>query len=538
MDAEVIYKGGPVYSGHLGWKPAEAVAIGGGQVLAIGTEAEVLATRGPATKLVELEGRALLPGLIDAHLHILGYALTLDLLAVAGLPSLRDLQRVVAEEVARRPQGEWIVGRGWDQDRWVERREPVKEDLDQVSPDHPVILQRNCNHVAVVNSAALRLAGITRDTPDPEGGQIDRDPATGEPTGMLRESAQALVQAVIPEVDPARRKDLLVQAMREALSYGITQVHTDDCRYGGGLEETEALFRSLVGPDKIPLRVTQMILISDVERAAAKGIKTGAGNEWYRYGQVKIFADGSLGGRTAALLEPYSDDPSTTGLYIYSEEEFKGLLAKAHALGNQVGAHCIGDGAAKLFIDAVAEAQAKHPRPDARHRMIHCQILNEGLMDRMVTEGIVGDIQPVFLKSDGYWFSDRVGAERTRTSYAWRTMLEKGIPLCGGSDCPIEPLNIWYGIYCAVTRQDLNGHPVGAWQPEQKLTVAEALEMYTTGASYSTFEEHFKGTLAPGMAADLIVVDRNPFTCDPSGLKDVKVLLTVVGGVEAYKAQA
>lgn len=535
MHAEVIYTGGLVYSGHLGWKPAEAVAIAAGKVLAVGSYDEVMQTRGPATRVVDLAGRALLPGLIDAHLHLLGYALTLDRLAVAGLPSLEAVRQAVAAEAAKRPAGEWIVGRGWDQDRWTERREPTKEDLDQVSPNHPVYLQRNCNHVGVANSAALQAAGITKETPDPEGGHIDRDPVTGEPTGMLRENAQMLVQRVIPQAGPERRRELLAQAMREALSYGITQVHTDDCRYGGGLDETEALFTSLVGPDQIPLRVTQMILMEDVEEAAARGIKTGAGNEWYRYGQVKIFADGSLGGRTAALLEPYADNPSTTGLFIYKEAEFKALVARAHALGNQVGAHCIGDAGAKLFIDAVAEAQRQTPRPDGRHRLIHCQILSEELMDQMVAEGIVGDIQPVFLKSDGYWFADRVGAERARTSYAWRTMLEKGIPLCGGSDCPIEPLNIWYGIYCAVTRQDLDGYPAGGWQPEQRLTVAETLDMFTAGASYSTFEEGFKGTLAPGMAADLIVVDRDPFHCNPGELQDVKVQLTMVGGVVAYE---
>ncbi len=536
MHAEVIYTGGPVYSGHLGWRPAEAIAIAGGRVIAIGTRDEVMQTSGPATRVYDLVGRPLLPGLIDAHLHILGYALTLDRLAVAGMPSLETVKQHVAAEAARRPSGEWIIGRGWDQDRWVERREPRKEDLDQVSPDHPVYLQRNCNHVAVVNSAALRLAGITRETRDPDGGQIDRDPVTGEPTGLLRENAQLLIQRIIPEVSTERQRELLARAMREALSYGITQVHTDDCRYGGGVDATEALFRSLVGPDKIPLRITQMIPIDAVEEAAARGVVTGAGDQWFRYGQVKLFADGSLGGRTAAMLEPYSDDPTTTGIYIYAPDEFKGLVAKAHALGNQVGCHCIGDGGAKLFVDAVAEAQAQSPRPDARHRMIHAQILNPELIDRMVAERIVGDIQPVFLKSDGHWFTDRIGPDRARSSYAWRTLLEKGIPLCGGSDCPIEPLNIWSGIYCAVTRQDLDGFPAGGWQPDQRLTVPETLDMYTTGASYSTFEEGFKGALAPGMAADLVVLDRDPFTCDPSELKDVKVQLTVVGGVVAYEA--
>ncbi|HLN61643.1 MAG TPA: amidohydrolase [Symbiobacteriaceae bacterium] len=503
--------------------------------MTLGSHSEVMQTAGPGTRIVELGGRPVLPGLIDAHLHILGYAMTLDLLGVAGMESLEMVKAAVADRAGSRQTGDWVVGRGWDQDRWAEKREPNRFDLDEVSPNHPVYLQRNCNHVAVANSAALKLAGITRETPDPPGGQIDRDPVTGEPTGMLRENAQGLVQRAIPAVSHERKRELLRRAMKEALSYGITAVHTDDVdRAAGGFDLAEDLFRSVQAEAQV--RVVQMIPMGMVAEGHQRGIITGAGDEWYRYGQVKIFADGSLGGRTAAMVEPYSDDPSTRGIYMHSRESFIDQVANAHALGNQVGCHCIGDGAAQLFVDAVAEAQRRHPRPDARHRMIHCQILNEACIDGMVAQGIVGDIQPVFLKSDGYWFEDRVGAERARTSYAWKSLLERGIPLCGGSDCPIEPLNIWYGIYCAVNRQDLNGFPAGGWQPEQKLSVTQALDMFTTGASYSTFQEGVKGTLAPGQWADLVVLDRNPFSCDPQELKDVKVQLTMVGGKVAYEA--
>jgi predicted amidohydrolase YtcJ len=535
MQADWIFTGGPILSGHNGWQPVEAAAVGGGRVIAFGSEEEVLALRGPGTRMVPLEGRALIPGLIDAHLHILGYAMTLDSLAVAGMPSLEAVKQAVASEAARRPAGEWVGGRGWDQDRWAEKREPTRHDLDQVSPNHPVYLQRNCNHVAIVNTAALRLAGITAETPDPEGGQIDRDPATGEPTGMLRENAQGLVQRVLPGMTHERKRVLLKQAMREALSYGITGMHTDDVdRHAGGFDQAEDLFRSAIA--EAPIRITQMIPMAGVAEGHARGIVTGVGDEFYRYGQVKLFADGSLGGRTAALLAPYSDDPSTAGIYIHSREMFIDLVAKAHALGDQVGCHCIGDGAARLFIDAVTEAQRRAPRPDARHRMIHAQILSDELMGAMAAAGIVGDIQPVFLKSDGYWFAERVGAERAKTSYAWRSLLERGIPLCGGSDCPIEPLNIWYGIYCAVTRKDLNGHPAGGWNPSERLSVAEALDLYTRGAAYATFQEGFVGALAPGMVADLVVLDRDPFTCEPSELKDVKPILTMVGGAVAFEA--
>lgn len=536
MQAELIFTGGPVLSAHNRWRPAEALAVGGGRILAFGSNAEVMHTSGPGTRVVNLEGRPLIPGLIDAHLHMIWYARSLDLLPISGLPDLGAVRSAVAKQARNLPPGTWVVGRGWDQDRWAERREPTRHDLDEISPEHPVLLVRNCGHVAVANSLALKLAGIDRSTPDPAGGQIDRDPATGEPNGLVRELAVGLIHRAIPEVSRERLATLLRQAVGEALSYGITQVHTDDLRSNLGFQEAESLFRSVSTPESLPFRFTQMIPVTRLDEAGELGVRTAAGDPWYRYGQVKIFADGSLGGRTAALLEPYADKPSTKGMYIHPREEFIELVSKAHALGNQVGCHSIGDAAAELFIDAVSEAQQRHWRPDHRHRMIHCQILNEELIQRMRANLMVGDIQPVFIKSDGYWFAERVGAERARTSYAWKRMQDHGIPLCGGSDCPVEPLNIWYGIYCAVTRRDLNGHPPGGWAPDQALSVAETLDMFTIGGSYATFEEKVKGSLQPGTWADLAILDRNPFTCDPLELKEMKVQATYVGGRLGYEA--
>lgn len=535
MRATTIFIGGPVYAGVGGWRPAEALAVAGDRILEVGTRSAVWTTRGPGTRVIDLAGRAVVPGLADAHLHILGYALSLDQLALAGLPSLQAICDAVADASGRLAPGEWITGRGWDQDQLAERRLPSKEDLDAVSPAHPVCLHRNCGHIAVANSAALRLAGIDRGTADPPGGRIDRDPVSGEPTGILREKAVDLVARLIPPPSAARRRDALARALREALRYGLTQLQTDDCRYGGGLAETEALFRGLVGPDALPIRITQLIPAEQLEEAVERGARTGSGDPWYRYGPVKIFADGSLGGRTAALLEPYADDPSTRGIYIHEREAFIELVARAHRQGCQVGCHAIGDGAAALFLEAVAEAQRRYPRADARHRMIHCQVLSEPLMAQMAALGVVGDIQPVFLRNDGHWFVDRVGPVRAATSYAWRAMLQRGIPLCGGSDCPIEPLNPWFGVYCAVNRQDLSGYPEGGWQPGQRLTVAEALDLYTAGAAYANFEESFRGRLAPGMAADLAVLDRDPFRCDPAELKQIRSTFTMVGGIVAYE---
>jgi len=525
-----------VYTGEPGKPPETSLAVACGRVAAVGDEAVVKALHGPNTRVVDLAGRTVVPGLADAHLHILGYALSLDQLALAGSRSVAEIRAAVAAAARRLAPSEWIAGRGWDQDQLAERRLPTKLDLDEVSPHHPVFLQRTCNHIAVVNSAALRVAGIDRDTADPPGGRIDRDPVTGEPTGILRESAMDLVTRLIPPLTPARKRDLLARALREALWYGLTQLHTDDCQYAGGLEPTESIFRELVGPEAIPIRIIQAIQVDLLDDAAARGIRTGIGDEWFRWGHVKLFADGSLGARTAAMLEPYADDPATCGMYIYERDAFIDLVAEAHRLGNQVGCHAIGDGAAALFLDAVEESQRRHPRAGARHRMIHCQILSEPLMARMAALGVVGDIQPVFLNTDGHWFVDRVGPVRAATSYAWRSMQRHGVALSGGSDCPIEPLNPWFGVHCAVHRQDLSGFPPGGWQPEQRLTVAEALQLYTAGAAYAAFEESFRGRLVPGMAADLAVLDRDPFTCDPAELKDTRSTLTMVGGVVGYEA--
>jgi predicted amidohydrolase YtcJ len=543
MQAEWLFVGGPIYPGRGNWRPVEALAVGGGRVLALGARHQVAHLVGPRTRTYDLAGRPLIPSLTDAHLHLVAYAQSLAILPVGELPSLAAVLAKVADRAAElrlaaadSPELPWVVGRGWDQDRWAERRMPTRHDLDQLVPDLPVVLYRNCTHLAVLNTAALRATGIGPETPDPDGGQIDRE-ASGHPTGLLREKALELVNRAIPPLPALRLRELMGQAIREALSYGITGIHTDDVdRYAGGFDPAESLYRAWIGPDGLPFRVTQMIPIALLAEAEARGIRTGAGDEWYRYGQVKLFADGSLGGRTALLRAPYADDPTTLGLAIYNKEDFVESVSRAHRLGNQVGCHCIGDAAAELFLDAVAAAQASNGDRTRRHRLIHAQILGPDLIERMAALGVVGDIQPVFLKSDGYWYTDRVGPDRARYSYAWRSLLTAGIPLCGGSDCPIEPLNPWYGIYAAALRQDLDGYPEGGWAPEQRLTVGEALDLYTSGAAWATFQEGFTGHLAPGMAADLVVLNRDPFTVDPTALKEIKADLTMAGGRVGWEA--
>lgn len=534
--AEAIFTGGTVRSPHDGWRPHEALAVAGGRVLALGTRAEVEALRGPGTRVVDLGGGIALPGLADAHLHLVRYGLFRSRLDLAGVRSLGELRERLAAAAARTPAGEWILGQGWLEDGWPEGRLPTAADLDAAAPDHPVLLWRGCLHVAVANSLALKLAGVGPGTPDPAGGALDRD-ESGRPTGILREQAIALVRRAVPEPTRAQMESALRGAAAELLRLGITQVQTDDMREVGSAAGTVELYRAALGPDGIPLRATLIIAYEHLPEARELGMGPGWGDGWLRSGHVKLFADGTLGGRTAALTAPYADDPGNRGMLIHAPEELHARVREVHGLGLQLGIHAIGDRALDLVLDAVAAAQAGEPASGSRrHRAIHCQITRPDQFRRLRDLGMVADIQPVFLHTDGHFFIDRVGPERAATAYAWGTLLRLGVPACAGSDAPVEPPNPFLGIHAAVTRQDRQGHPPEGWFPGERLTVAQALELYTRGAAFATFEEEFRGDLRPGKAADLTVVDRDPFTVPPEELLHLRVVMTVVDGRVAYRA--
>jgi predicted amidohydrolase YtcJ len=523
---DLILSGGVVRSGHDGWRAHEALALADGRVAAIGRREEVHRLAGTATEEIDLDGGCALPGLSDAHLHILGYALTMERLPAGEAGSLAALAAMVAEAAAAAPREGWVVGHGWDHERWPEPRMPDRRDLDAVAGGRPVYLGRTCGHIAVVSSAALARAGISRETPDPPGGVVDRD-ADGEPTGVLRETALTLVGRLLPRPGSADAGALLAQALRECLALGITQVQTDDLGIAGGLEAGLDLFRSVAGPDGVPVRVTLMLPIDQFALARREGIGTGWGDEWLRIGHVKVFADGSLGGRTAALRAPYSDAPETAGVLVQQPDELRAICARVHAAGSQLGIHAIGDRAAHLAIEALAFAMAERPRPDARHRLIHCQITGDDTLTAMRAAGLVADIQPGFLASDAPWVRARIGSERAATSYAWGRILGLGIPACGGSDAPIDPLDPLRGIASAVTRA---GAPPELARPSERLSVAQALGLYTHGAAAATFEERLKGTLAPGMAADVTVLDRDPFAVAPAELAGLHCRAAFVAG--------
>jgi predicted amidohydrolase YtcJ len=511
---------------------AEAVWIHDGQIGAVGARAAVLAEAPAAARRVDLGGAVVLPSLTDSHLHLLSYGLFLSEIDCAR-GSIAELVDAVRQRAGRTPPGQWLVGRGWDQERFAERRYPNRWDLDEAAPQHPVILRRYCGHVAVANSLALRLAGVGAATADPPAGVIDRD-ASGEPTGMLREDAMGLVERMRPAPDAAARKAALVAAVRSALAYGITTVHTQDAWRPGETEEVLELYRAAARDEGARIRLYALFPAAEAPALAARGLRTGSGDEFVRLGPAKLFADGSLGGGTAALGEPYADAPETRGVLMYPQDELNELVRAAHAAGNQVAVHTIGDRATDCVLEAFAAAQRDRARADARFRAIHLQVLREGQVRRLKELGVIADIQPKFATSDGLWAERRLGPERLALAYALRTFLDAGIPACAGSDCPVEPLDPWLGLEAAVRHEDPAAGVSAEWLRREGVDAWRALRLFTADAAYAEFREGRKGIVAPGALADLIVVDRDPTAIPPEEIRRVRVQATILGGEVAH----
>ena len=544
MQATLILFGGRVTT-KVGWaaEEAEAIACRGEHVLAVGSDEDIRALAGPGCELIPLQGRRVTPGLIDSHLHLSWLGMGLTQLDLVGVSSLGRLQEQVAARTARTPAGSWVLGRGWDQE--VMGRLPSRLDLDAVAPAHPVLLVRVCGHVAVANSLALCLAGVNRDTPDPQGGVIDRD-REGEPTGVLREEAMELVRSRMPVPNREEMAQALTAAGERVVAGGITSVHSNDSCLGQGPEYIPAAYRRAreLG---LRVRVWWDIPADLAPQVIERGWHSGQGDHWFRSGSLKFFADGSLGGATAALSAPYADQPSSQGVLTVDPEGLCQEMMRARRAGWQVAIHAIGDRAIEVALDAIeasqaeaasqaqAASQAEAPSQAGwRPRLIHAQVMRPDLFLRLARSRAVADLQPRFVSSDKRFVEARLGCERSRYAYAWRTFLEHGIPVAFGSDCPVEPIEPMLGVYAAVTRCDTEGQPPGGWHPEQKLSVGEAMRGFTLGAAYAVGEEGEKGSLEPGKLADLVVWEEDPFSVDPMALKDVRPFLTVVGGEVVY----
>lgn len=539
MQADLVLLGGRVTTLDPARPLCSAVACRAGRILAVGTDGEMEALAGPATRVVNVYGRRVTPGLIDGHMHLSWLGLGLGYIDLEGVRSLDVLQDLVRARAAREPAGTWLLGRGWDQELLGVL--PSRYHLDAVAPHHPVFLTRVCGHVGVANSRALELAGITRHTPDPRGGAIDRDDR-GEPTGVLREDAMDLVRSPIPPPGVEELARALVAGARHAVATGITSVHSNDGSFHQGVDFVPAAYRRAreLG---MRLRVWWDFPGELLEQVGERGWRSGQGDEWFRVGAAKFFADGSLGGGTAALSEPYADSPSSCGILTMDPADLAHQVARARGSGIQVAIHAIGDRAIEVALDALEGAGfGAADRPGvgawARPRLVHCQVMRADLFPRMKACGAVADLQPRFVSSDKRFAEKRLGPARAVLSYAWRSFLDHGIPVAFGSDCPVEPIAPMLGVYAAVTRCDPEGDPPGGWHPEQKLTVEEAFYGFTVGAAWAVGEEAEKGTISPGKLADLVVWDPDPFAVDPLELKDVRPVLVVVGGEVVYGGEA
>jgi predicted amidohydrolase YtcJ len=530
MQAEpgTIYIGGTVLTG-ADQTPQKNFAIytSGGVIRDVGPAADIQRKHMPANVVAVLNG-TILPGLTDAHGHLYGLGVSLDTVNLVETTSFDDVISRVKQRAAASDSG-WIVGRGWDQNDWPVKEFPTAAALDAAIPDRPVVLERIDGHATVANSAAMRAAGVTAATADPDGGKIVRDP-NGNPTGVFIDAATNLIDKAMPQPSEEQIKARVLAAAQAIAAKGLTEMH--DAGIGA---QTITAVQQLIDEGRFPIRVYAMLSDDDVllDTWFRSGTLVGYGGK-LTVRAVKLYADGALGSRGAALLAPYSDDPSNSGLLVSTEQHMEAVARRARTAGFQANAHAIGDRGVRNVIDAFANAGVT---AKDRFRVEHLQVIAPADVPRLVQHGIIGSMQPTHATSDMYWAEARLGAERAKGAYAWRTVLNAGGRLALGSDFPVEDVNPFFGIYAAVTRQDQKGWPEGGWHPTEKLTLAEAIRGFTSDAAYAAFEESSRGTIEVGKLADLTIVEGDLLAAPVSELYKTKVRYTIVGGEIVYQAQ-
>jgi predicted amidohydrolase YtcJ len=531
----VYYVHGRIYTNDPQHPWAEAMAVRDGKILCIGTLSQVLMDCGGSAEgaeTVQLRDHFVMPGFNDAHVHV-GMA-GADLLDVAliGTSSVPDLQRRIAAAVTSRKPGEWITGKGWDHTFWPEKKFPNRQQLDQVSPQNPVFLVHVSGHVAVANSLALKLAGITKGTPNPSGGEIEHD-TNAEPTGMLKEGpAMALVRSKIPPRSSERRRQGIELALADIARNGVTSIQDNSA-----WEDFQA-YQDLKKDGKLTVRITEWLPfpapIDQLEDMRKEG---GTTDPWLKTGALKMVTDGALGSRTAAMLAPYSDDPSTSGIMIMEPEKLRQLAIERDKHGFQINFHAIGDRANHVALDVFeAVATTNGPR-DRRDRVEHAQVVAPHDFARFAKLQVIASMQPSHQTTDMRWAESRVGPERIKGAYAWATMQKNGVRLAFGTDYDVEPITPFRGLYACVTRQLPDATPPGGWQPQEKISLEDCVRAYTSGSAYAEFEEGKKGELKAGEYADFIVLSSDLTKVPPGEYVKTQVLRTVVGGRTVYQAQ-
>lgn len=519
----VIWTGNP----QEAW--ADAIAVAGDRIVAIGTRDEVAPYIGPDTEVVVATGKMVVPGFIDTHVHFAtgGSGLASVQLRDAATPD--EFSRRIGDFASSLQPGEWVLNGTWDHENWGGEL-PTRAWIDELTPDNPVWVFRLDGHMALANSRALELAGVDADTPDIDGGEIVRD-ADGRPTGILKDNAMGLVESVVPPPSEALLERQIRAAMQHAAAQGVTTVH-DMAGW-----DSMAAYRRLHAAGKLDTRIYSVVPLSDWERLRNEVATNGRGDEWLRIGGLKGFMDGSLGSHTAAMLEPFSDAPDDSGFLINSLDDMRRWIGGADAAGLQVMVHAIGDKAIRDLLDIYHDVAQENGERDRRFRIEHAQHIHPDDLPRFAVQDVIASMQPYHAIDDGRWAEKVIGPERAQTTYAFRSLILSGADVAFGSDwfvAPVEPLP---GIYAAVTRRTLDGANPDGWVPSQKVSVEQALRAYTAVAAFASFDEHLKGTLAPGMLADFVLLDRDLVHIPPADIRDTRVLRTVVGGRTVYEAQ-
>ena len=513
---------------------ADAVAILGNRIVALGASPEICLLASPKTRIIDAAGKLVLPGFNDAHVHFLMGGFSLARVDLRDAASPEEMARRLKDYAAKLPKGRWILGGDWDHEKWPGAPLPTKEMIDAATPDNPVFVRRLDGHMGLANSLALKLADVTRETKDPAGGLVVRDPGTGEPTGVLKDAAESLMERAIPDKTSEEKHTAALAASEHAAQVGVTSV-TDV-----SADEDVGLYQQMLERGELKTRIYAVRSIVSWETMAKTGVHAAFGSDMLRIGGLKGFADGSLGSTTALFFEPYNDAPNTRGL-LFDQMLPEGIMLKrvegADKADLQVMIHAIGDEANWRILEIYRQSAEKNGPRDRRFRIEHAQHIRPGDIPRFGQQKVIASMQPYHAADDGRWCDKRIGPERAKGTYAFRTLLETGAVLAFGSDWTVAPLNPLEGIKAAVTRQTLDGKHPNGWIPEQKITLDEAIRAYTVGSAYAEFAEHVKGTLTPGKLADLVMLDRDLYKINPAEIDKARVVLTVMDGKVVWEAK-
>lgn len=529
MKADLILINGEIYTGDRSAPWVEALACSGGKIIAVGSNKVIHGMKSMHTIEIDLGHRFVMPGFNDAHVDFLRGGRSLSSVDLRYARSRDEFRGRLASYISSRKSGEWILEGNWNHELWPDKRLPDRQLIDPVSPTNPVLICRSDEHVALANSLALKMAGITKDTISPAGGEIQKDPVTGEPTGILVDTAQELINQIVPEPDKAMTREYIKAALAHAARFGVTSIQDNTTTL------TLRVYQEMMRNRELTIRINAWRPVAVIDGFKHLGIEECFGNDMIRLGVVKLFADGSMGAGSAYMFEPYSDDATNHGLAIYSEEQLAQLIQEADLAGLQCAVHAIGDRANHMVLNAFERAIARNPDRVRRHRIEHAQIIRSTELDRFARFGIIASLQPVHFLDDIGWAEKRIGRDRLNCLYFWRSFLDRGVRVAFGTDWPVASLNPMMTLYAATTRKTADGGFKPYWNSGEKIWIEDAIRCYTEGSAYAEFMENVKGTLETGKYADLVVLSKNLFKLEPDELMTTMVDMTIFDGKLIYE---